>query len=65
MSNQNILNYYGSKLDIRVDKSMFYDYEEENGYKFDLILDNSETFDFQLDSLYDFELTIREIKSII
>lgn len=63
MSNQNILNYYGSKLDIKVDKSSIFDREQETRHKIDLVLDYSETYDFQLDPNPDFELINPEFKS--
>ena len=53
MSGQNILNYYGSKLDVKVDKSKYYDYEREKTEKYDLVLDYSEIYDFQLDPIMD------------
>lgn len=49
MSNQNILNFYGSKLDISIDNSSFFDLKIEETEKYDLIIDNSETYDFYLD----------------
>jgi hypothetical protein len=58
MSSQNILNYYGSKLDISVDKSSFFDREQEKTEKYDLVLDNSETYDYQIDPIVDYQLDI-------
>ena len=56
MSSQNILNYYGSKLDIKVDKSKYFDHEQEKTEKFDLVLDYSEYYDFQIDPVMDYEI---------
>lgn len=50
MSSQNILNYYGSKLDIKVDNSENYNHKQEENHKVDLIVDNSELYDFILDT---------------
>jgi hypothetical protein len=72
MNSQNILKFYGSKLDIILDYSEFYDYIIDNKENVDLIVDNSELYDFELitikdtpkidivldySELYDFELT--------
>lgn len=49
MGSQNILNYYGSKLDIKVDvfKGFYQDIDKED--KIDLIIDTSEHYDVSLD----------------
>jgi hypothetical protein len=49
MSSQNILNYYGSKLDVKVDvfKGFYQEIDKED--KIDLIIDTSEQYDVFLD----------------
>jgi hypothetical protein len=56
MAHQNILTFYSRKLDIRVDKSQYFDYEEDKQEKYDLKIDNSEYYDFELDYSPDYEL---------
>ena len=51
MSSQNILNYYGSKLDIKVDLlSEHYDVFLDKTDYIDLLIDYSENYDVQIDS---------------
>ena len=49
MSGQNILNYYGSKLDVKVDvfKDFYQEIDKED--KIDLVIDTSEQYDVFLD----------------
>ena len=65
MSSQNILNYYGSKLDISVDKSSIFDREQEKTEKYDLVLDYSETYDYQLDPTNDFNMYPTDVQSVL
>ena len=53
MNSQNILHFYGSKLDISLDNSEFFDFQLMTDEFVDLILDNSEMYDFKLDTLVD------------
>lgn len=53
MNTQNILRYYGNKLDISIDTSELYDFVLDTSESIDLALDMSEFFDFKLDLLYD------------
>ena len=53
MAGQNILNFYGSKLDLRLDFSENYDFIIDTSSWIDLVLDYSEEFDFQLDNTTD------------
>ena len=50
MTRQNILKYYGSKLDLKLDISETYDFVLDNNEWVDLVLDFSEEYDFQLDN---------------
>jgi acyl carrier protein len=50
MNSQNILMYFGSKLDLKIDESELYDYKLDTSDFVDLMLDVSENFDFQLDN---------------
>ena len=50
MAGQNILRFYGSKLDLKVDFSETYDFTIDTSGWVDLVLDYSEEYDFQLDS---------------
>ena len=50
MNSQNILNYYGSKLDMKLDFSEHFDFVLESGQNLDLKLDNSEFYDFYVDN---------------
>ncbi len=50
MTRQNILKYYGSKLDLKLDISETYDFVVDNNEWVDLVLDFSEEYDFQLDN---------------
>ena len=65
MGHQNILSYYGSKLDISVDKSMFFDREIEKTEKYDLVIDYSETYDYQLDPIMDIDLYPSDIQPVL
>jgi hypothetical protein len=49
MNSQNILNYYGSKLDMKLDFSEHFDFVLDKDQDLDLKIDNSEFFDFYLD----------------
>jgi hypothetical protein len=53
MNTQNILRFYGSKLDISLDSSEFYDFKLDTNKLVDLTLDVSELYDFKLDTLVD------------
>lgn len=53
MNTQNILRFYGSKLDISLDSSEFYDFKLDTTEFVDLTLDISEFYDFKLDTLVD------------
>ena len=53
MNTQNILRFYGSKLDISLDSSEFYDFKLDATEFVDLRLDVSEQYDFILDTLVD------------
>jgi hypothetical protein len=57
MGHQNILRFYGKKLDIKVDYSSVFDKEQEKTESYDLRIDNSETYDFELDYIPDYELS--------
>ena len=54
MNTQNISKYYGSKLDVILDNSQFYDFtlvkstEKSEDNPVDVILDYSEYYDFEL-----------------
>jgi hypothetical protein len=54
MNTQNISKYYGSKLDVILDNSEFFDFvlvnteEEYFGKSIDVVLDKSELYDFEL-----------------
>lgn len=61
MAHQNILRFYGKKLDIKVDYSSIFDREQEKTESFDLRIDNSETYDFELDYIPDYELVLPNI----
>lgn len=50
MTRQNILKYYGSKLDLKIDNSETYDFILDKTGWIDLVLDFSEEYDFQLDN---------------
>lgn len=56
MAQQNILRYYGKKLDVVVDKSSVFDREQEPTEKYDLVIDYSEIYDYELDFMPDYEL---------
>lgn len=53
MAGQNILNFYGSKLDLNLDFSENYDFIVDTTGWVDLVLDYSEEYDFQLDNTMD------------
>ena len=53
MNSQNILRFYGSKLDISLDSSELYDFKLDTTEFVDLVLDESEFYDFKLDTLVD------------
>jgi hypothetical protein len=53
MAGQNILNFYGTKLDLKLDFSENYDFIIDTSCWIDLVLDYSEEFDFQLDTTID------------
>ena len=53
MTGQNILNYYGQKLDLEIDFSEIYDFTLDSSVSVDLVLDFSETYDVQIDYSYD------------
>lgn len=57
MSRQNILKFYGSKLDLKLDTSETYDFIIDSTEWVDLVLDYSEEYDFQLDNTNDFGIT--------
>jgi hypothetical protein len=61
MAHQNILRFYGKKLDIKVDYSSIFDREQEKTESYDLRIDNSETYDFELDYIPDYELVLPNI----
>jgi hypothetical protein len=79
MANQNILGFYGFKLDLSIDNSELFDFTMDKSDNVDLIVDVSETFDFILDfsidtdidlvidnsECYDFELCYLEDSPII
>ena len=48
MNSQNILNYYGSKLDMKLDFSEHFDFVLYKDQDLDLKIDNSEFYDFYL-----------------
>jgi hypothetical protein len=50
MTRQNILKYYGSKLDLKIDNSETYDFTLDKTGWIDIVLDFSEEYDFQLDN---------------
>ena len=50
MNSQNILNYYGSKLDMKLDFSEHFDFVLDNSQNLDLKIDDSEFYDFHLDN---------------
>lgn len=68
MNTQNILKFYGSKLDVKLDMSEYYDFKLETDNYVDILIDNSEFYDFKLEiehvpdiildysEYYDFEL---------
>ena len=49
MNTQNILNFYGSKLDMKLDFSEHFDFVLDKSQHLDLKLDNSEFYDFHMD----------------
>ena len=49
MLGQNILQFYGSKLDLKIDNSETFDFTLDKTEWIDLIIDNSEYVDFVLD----------------
>ena len=53
MVGQNILQFYGQKLDLKLDSSELYDFTLDNTGWVDLVLDYSELYDFQLDNSTD------------
>lgn len=53
MIGQNILQYYGQKLDLKLDSSELYDFVLDSSEFIDLVLDYSELYDFQLDNSTD------------
>ena len=53
MVGQNILQYYGQKLDLKLDSSESYDFILDKTGTIDLVLDYSEFYDFQLDNSTD------------
>ena len=56
MAQQNILRFYGKKLDIRVDNSSIFDREQEKTEKYDLVIDYSTVYDYELDYIPDYEI---------
>jgi hypothetical protein len=64
MAHQNILAFYSRKLDIRVDKSQYFDYQPDNEEKYDIRIDNSEYYDFELDYTPDYELVLPNIPKL-
>ena len=58
MTRQNILKYYGSKLDLKLDTSEIYDFIIDKTGWIDIVLDFSEEYDFQLDTSRDIGLPI-------
>jgi hypothetical protein len=56
MAQQNILRFYGKKLDIKVDTSSIFDREQDNTESYDLKIDYSEVYDYELDYIPDYEL---------
>jgi hypothetical protein len=61
MAHQNILRFYGKKLDIKVDYSSIFDREQEKTESYDLRIDNSETYDYELDYIPDYELELPNV----
>ena len=53
MVGQNILQFYGQKLDLKLDSSELYDFTLDKTGWIDLVLDYSELYDFQLDNSTD------------
>ncbi len=49
MTRQNILKYYGSKFDLKLDISEIYDFVVDNNQWVDLVLDFSDLNDFVVD----------------
>lgn len=58
MIGQNILKFYGSKLDIKLDNSETYDFIIDKTGNVDLILDYSETCDFIIDKTGNVDLIL-------
>ena len=61
MAQQNILGFYGKKLDIKVDNSSIFDREQEKTEKYDLVIDYSTVYDYELDFTPDNENNIPDI----
>ena len=61
MAQQNILRFYGKKLDIRVDNSSIFDREQEKTESYDLKIDYSEVYDYELDYIPDYEIVRPDI----
>ena len=58
MANQNILNYYGSKLDMKLDFSEHFDFVLDNG---DNIIDNFEHFMLIYQNIFNFAIMVFEL----
>jgi len=56
MAQQNILRFYGKKLDIKIDYSSVFDREQEKTESYDVKIDYSEVYDYELDFIPDYEL---------
>lgn len=63
MNSQNILKYYGSRLNAQLDESQNYDFILETDHLVDIQLDESENYDFTLETshLVDIQLDYSEI----
>jgi len=61
MGGQNILKFYGSKLDLKLDNSENYDFIIDTSEWIDLVLDYSEEYDIQLDYTPDFDDNIIKV----
>jgi hypothetical protein len=61
MGGQNILKFYGSKLNLKLDFSETYDFIIDTSEWVDLVLDYSEEYDIQLDYTPDFDDNIIKV----
>ena len=64
MGQQNILTFYSRKLDIRIDNSENFDYQDNREEIYDLKIDYSEYYDFELDYTPDYELELPDVQSL-